>query len=344
VENGDGNTNTVDYIDFKVKILDCHDRYEHETTSDEEDDSDFDPDAYDEDEDEDLDVGNEPPAANGSSGPVASAPASPAAPPIPAPSQAQGASVAAPAPQHHTSALEASPAVPSAAVPAPTQAANQSPNPALQTAAPSVRQRPLDLTFGTPNCLSGCNFAFAFGGTQTPYYSSDHIRDVINDYGGSYRSYRDLQESPREIDFLILGRHANPDMVELARVHEITPLTQSQLFHIIDIMPPSSVLRTQFANGRSWIVAVIDGRRASVLAWIQARGSQEPELHLITSSVTASALSQDPVLPPIEEILRRLTRPLNIGPWLLSVVRVIKGLLPPPNHNLLPQGTIRPPH
>jgi hypothetical protein len=74
VENGGGGIDTVDYIVFEVKVLECHDRYEHETTSDEEDDSDFDPDAYVDDKDEDEDVGNEPAAANVSSGPAALAP------------------------------------------------------------------------------------------------------------------------------------------------------------------------------------------------------------------------------------------------------------------------------
>jgi hypothetical protein len=314
VENGDGGTNTVDYIVFEVKVLECHDRYEHETTSDEGDDSDFDPDAYDEDEDED--VGNEPPAANISSGPAASAPAPPATPLVSASSQAQGAPAAAPAPQNHASAPEAPPAVPSAHVPAPAQAANQSPSPALHTDAPYVRQKSLDLLFGTPNCLSGCNFAFA--GTQTPY-PEWRLCELINEYGGSCRSYRDLLESPGIVDFLIRGSHVTPAIEELATAHQIIPLTQRQLFQIIDITPPGGILRPQFTNGRSFIVALMGGKTsnatARILASIKGRAdSQEHKLRLVTSSVTVPVQPRDLVLPPIEQILRRPSQPVSAPP------------------------------
>jgi hypothetical protein len=318
VENRDGSTNTVDYIDFEVKVLECHDRYEHETTSDEEDDSDFDPDAYDEDEHEGLDVGNEPTAANGSSGPAAASASAPN-PPVPVPSQAQGAS-AAPAPQNNTPAPEVSPAVPSAPVPAPAQVANHPPGPALQSAAPAVRQRPLDLPYGTPNCLSGCNFAFS--GTQTPYPES-RLCELINEYDGSCRSYRDLLESPDIVDFLIRDGDVPPAIDELANAHEITLLTQRQLFQIIDLMPPSGILRTMFARERLHIVALMDGRTrnatATLLASIEDRAdSQEHELRLVTSSVTVPVQPRDLVLPPIQEILRRPTRNFEQRPLVPS--------------------------
>jgi hypothetical protein len=78
-------------------------------------------------------------------------------------------------------------------------------------------------------------------------------------------------------------------------------------------MPPGGILRPQFTNGRSFVVALMDGRTrnatARLLASIETQAdSQERELRLRTDSVTVPLQPRDLVLPPIEQILRRPTR------------------------------------